>query len=265
MTSAPDGPTGNTQGTGELPKKSWFRRLNFWKLLSFAAVLVVIIYNLGELVRDLNIEQAIEKPSMFSVPKEITDRYSSCDYRFLIICEPQSKSEPSCDQLTPLQRADCIFANNAQPALALSSAAGGGWVPYIDWTSIPYANLLITAVVTLPRLPDAIVHMLVERWRQGSLEFSLGLVFVLAYFTLVIVTLRSKSSASLLIFAAAVVFGPYVVGGIFWLLQQAFAGAAYTVTELASFLITTIGLPACLVICIKHDVGTLAKIVGAAP
>ena len=96
----------------------------------------------------------------------------------------------------------------------------------------------------------------------GLTGISLGLVFVFAYITLMVVTLRRSFPANLLFFAGAVVIVPHAVCGVFWVLQQMTADAAAYITAMGSFMVTAIGLPTCLMICIKHDVGTATKMIG---
>jgi hypothetical protein len=128
--------------------------------------------------------------------------------------------------------------------------------------SIPYLTTIIYAAEMLPRLPDAIHHMLKLRWGLGHLEFSMGVVFTLAYITLIVLALRSKSNLKFLYFVLGIVYGPYLILGIFWILQHALLGAASGVSATAAFLISLLGVPGCLLTCIGHESESLVKAVG---
>jgi hypothetical protein len=222
--------------------------------VTLAALVLVIVYNIGELLTTTGVDKLAKDQSMFSIPTEMSDRYNFCDYRFLFFCEPKSNSIPAaCLALTGVARATCILTDNGQAGSAPSQAPG--------WTSIPIVKLVVGAVVILPRLPDATIHMLQSRWARGRLEFSLGLVFVFAYITLMVVALRQESSTKLWAFAAVVVAGPYLVIGIFWLFQHALAGASAGAEKFAAFMVASLGLPACLLVCIKHDAASLGKVI----
>ena len=223
-------------------------------LVTLAALVLVIVYNIGELLRTPGVDELAKNQSMFSIPTEMSDRYNSCDYRYLFFCEPKSTSIPAaCVALTGLARATCILTDNGQAGSAPPQAP--------SWTSIPVVKVVVGAVVILPRLPDATIHMLQKRWARGRLEFSLGLVFVFVYVTLMVVALRQESSTKLWAFAAVVVAGPYLVIGIFWLFQHALAGASAGAEKFAAFMVASLGLPACLLVCIKHDAASLAKVI----
>jgi hypothetical protein len=227
-----------------------------WRIPHMVTLVVlafVIIYNIGELLQTPKVEEVVKDQSMFAIPSEMSDRYNSCDYQYLFFCGPPASSVPAgCEALAGLQRATCILTNNGK--------AGSAPHRVPSWTAIPVVNVLIAAVVILPRLPDATIHMLRTRWQRGSLEFSLGLVFVIAYVTLMVVALRQEDSTNIWMFAAVVVGGPYLIIGVFWLLQHALAGASAGTEKFAAFMVSSFALPGCLLICIKHDAESLLKI-----
>ena len=227
-----------------------------WRIPHIVTLVVlafVILYNIGELLQTPKVEEVVKDQSLFAIPSEMFARYNSCDYQYLFFCGPQASSVPAgCEALTGLQRASCILTDNGKAGSAPRRAP--------TWTAIPVVNVLIAAAVILPRLPDATIHMLRTRWRRGSLEFSLGLVFVIAYVTLMVVALRQEDSTNIWMFAAVVVAGPYLIIGVFWLLQHALAGASAGTEKFAAFMVSSFALPGCLLVCIKHDAESLLKI-----
>jgi hypothetical protein len=126
---------------------------------------------------------------------------------------------------------------------------------------VPVLNVILAAAGMVPRLPDATLHMLGKRLRRGHLEFSLGMLFILGYITVMVVALRQQGPV-IWYFALAVVAGPWLVIGIFWILKHLLAGASYEAEKIATFFITAIGLPGCLMVCIHHDLESLGKILG---
>lgn len=250
---APD-PHGSDKAVTGPAKKSGFSSHSIHRIVTLGVLFVVLFYNLGELLKTPQVTEAATNQSMFSIPAEISDRYNSCDYKYLFFCEPKSTDAPGCENLTGIARSTCILTENGQ--------AGSGADHPSRWASVPFVNVIVAAAEILPRLPDAVIYMLRERWGRGSLEFSLGLVFVLAYVTLLVVALRQESPLNFWLFALAVVFGPYLMLGVFWLLQQALAGAAAETSKVAAILVSLIGLPGCLAVCIGHDFKSAVKVVG---
>jgi hypothetical protein len=254
MSQEPQDPHGNNQTVKEPTEKKGLASLSVHHIVTLVVLFIVIVYNLGELLKTQGVAEVAANQSMFSIPTEISDRYNSCDYKNLFFCEPKSTDVPGCENLVGVDRATCILTDNG---LAGTSADQPS-----RWASVPYVNVVLAAVEILPHLPDAVIHMLRERWDRGSLEFSLGLVFVFAYITLMVVALRQESPLNLWLFALAVVFGPYLMLGVFWLFQKALAGAAAKTTKVASMMVSTIGLPGCLAVCIRHDFKSAVKVVG---
>ena len=81
-----------------------------------------------------------------------------------------------------------------------------------------------------------------------------------SYVTLLVVMLRQESPQNLWMFAVMVVVGPYLILGAFWILQQLLAQVSFVTEKLATFFISTLGLPSCLLICLHHDTESLLKI-----
>jgi hypothetical protein len=254
MTQEPQDPHGNDEAVRAPVKKRGFFPLSIQHIVTLVVLFIVLFYNLGELLKTPGVADVATNQSMFSIPTEISDRYDSCDYKYLFFCEPKSTDVPGCDNATGLARSVCILTDNRQTGSAPDHSS--------RWVTLPYVGVLFAAAEILPRLPDAVIHMLRERWDRGSLEFSLGLVFVLGYVTLMVVALRQEIPANLWWFALMVVFGQYLMLGVFWLLQKALAGAAAETSKIAAILVSVLGLPGCLAICIKHDAESVAKAVG---
>jgi hypothetical protein len=244
-------PTENRGLAEESPHKRGFHCFHI--VLAFVVAAIVLLFDTGEFLKAVNVN-AVANPSMFSIPGEIFSRFDSCDYPYLFVCDmkPVDSECYRTNPRDPEERGVCVaVVNSFQPDVALSFAN--------RVASIPYLNMALYSVVMLPRLPDALLQMLQDRWAEGHLEFSLGVVFVAAYFTLLIVVLRGESSMKFLYFLAAVVYGPYLILGIFWLLQHALLGAAARVSTAASLLVTTFTLPACLLISLGHSAESFAR------
>ena len=228
--------------------------------MAIAALIFVMLFDMGELIKGVPIE-TIKDASMFAMPTELLERFDACDYKYLFFCDKKPNTR------------NCESGRIEGPAHELNGEipaappAESWWSKWLNgnagFSFLPWAKGMLMAAATLPRLPDAFVYILQCRWRRGHLEFALGVLFVFAYITLMVVTLRRRTLANLIFFSLVVVLGPYLVGAVFWLLQHALVGAASEVTATVGFLTTTLGLPACLVICMKHDAGTLTKLVRA--
>lgn len=230
------------------------RRFSISHIVTLVVLVLMILYNLGEFLKSPTVEEIARDKSMFAIPSEMSERYKSCDYKLLFYCEPKAEEIPeACKSLTGLARSGCILSNNGHFDPAPARASG--------LMSFPFIAIPAAAVITLPRMPDATIHVLRTRWNHGSIQFSLALVFVAAYVTLMVLALRSKEDAKLWIFATAVVVGPYLVIAAFSLLQHLLSGASATTEKFAAFMVSGLGLPACLLVCIRHDAESLLKTV----
>jgi hypothetical protein len=268
----------NTESTGPV-KKGGFPQLSLQHILTLVVLAIVIVYNIGEILRTPVVADVATNQSLFAISKEISDRYNVCEYKYLFFCEPKpAEVRPSCENLSGLARdlceqqahdthvprscenlraleeVFCIWTDNGRAEISPERH------PY--WASIPFIGIIYPAVEILPHLPDAVIYMLAERWKLGHLQFSLGLLFVSAYVTLMVVAFRLDNRMALVLFALAVVFGPYLLLGGFWLFQQALAEASAAANNIAAGVLAGLGLPTCLAICIKHDVGSVGKIIG---
>jgi hypothetical protein len=248
MSEDPRVPVDTSSRTGPTPKPQHYLHI----VLTAVAVCIVFIFDTGELVKSFKGAEA-KTSGMFSIPSQIFDEFKSCNYEYLFVCELKPGVAKCRSEAAGYDEQEVCISMATSPAFG-APAPATRW-----WESIPMLNVIAYAGVMLPRLPDALIQMLKERWSEGRLEFSLGVVFVLAYFALMVVALRSKSSANFWFFVLAVVYGPYLVIGVFWVLQQAFAGAAAGASALAAWLISAVGLPTCLLICVGHDAESVAK------
>jgi hypothetical protein len=228
-----------------------FFHSRIWRAATWLGLAVLMCYNIAELLKTTGVRNLASDRTMFSIPEEMSARYQSCDYQYLFFC-PRTKSAsvpPACANLTGLARSECILTDDGQAAGALRE------VPWF----VASVKMVLAAVVTVPRLPDATIHMVRDRWTRGPLAFSLGLVFVAVYITMMVVALRSKGPAQMWMFAFVVVAGPYLISGIFWLFQYALVGASLRAERFTAALAAGVGLPTCLAICINHDAGSLVK------
>jgi hypothetical protein len=221
--------------------------------LTIVVLVIAFVFDIGELLKQVNMK-TVANPSMFSIPSEITTRFKACNYNYLFFCELKPAAAPCVNvRLSESEEAVCI---------SVATAPENDGPPRLpSWISIPYLTTIIYAAELLPRLPDAIHHMLKLRWGLGHLEFSMGVVFTLAYITLIVLALRSKSNLKFLYFVLGIVYGPYLILGVFWLLQHALLGAAAGVSASAAFLISLLGVPGCLLTCIGHESESIVKAV----
>ena len=235
----------------ESGRRRGFLHSRSWKAVTWIGLAVLMCYNIAELLKTAGVRKLETDQSMFSIPEEMSARYQSCDYQYLFFCpHKKSASVPAaCANLAGLARSECILTDNGQ---------AGGAPREVPWF-VRSVKMVLAAVVTLPRLPDATIHMLLDRRTRGPLEFSLGLTFVAGYVTMMVVALRSKGPARMWMFAFVVVAGPYLMTGIVWLFQYALVGATLRAEQFTAALAAGVGLPTCLAICINHDAGSLVK------
>jgi hypothetical protein len=214
---------------------------------------IAIVTEIGELASMLK-PGAIANQSMFSIPSEITLRFTSCNYNFLFFCE-QKPGVENCEQKIrdEAEQEVCI-------ATVTSPSFNAAAVPTPKWQTIPYVNVVLYSFVMLPRLPDSIIHMLKKRWGHGPMEFWLGVFFVLAYIALVVVVLKGKSPMKFWYFVLAIVFGPYLVIGVFWILQHALLGASAGAQAVTAFILGIFGPPLCTAACLGHDLDMVAHV-----
>jgi hypothetical protein len=228
--------------------------LHYLKIgVTIVVLVIAFVFDVGELLKQVNLK-TVANPTMFSIPSEITTRFKACNYNYLFFCELKPAAAPCVNvRFSESEEEVCI---------SVATAPENDGPPRLpSWMSIPYLTTIIYAAEMLPRLPDAIHHMLKLRWGMGHLEFSMGVVFTLAYITLVVLVLRSKSKIKFLVFVLAIVYGPYLILGIFWLLQHALLGAASGISAGAAFLISLLGVPGCLLTCIGHEGESIMKTV----
>jgi hypothetical protein len=223
--------------------------------VSILSLLVILIFDGGEFVKQFNMK-TVANASMFSVPTEITTRFKMCNYKFLFFCELKPDVETCLNPKMTEDQRDLCIANVTSPPLG-APAEETPW-----WAQNSYLKVILYSAVMLPRLPSAINYMLEYRWGLGHMEFSMGVVFTLAYITLIVVALRNKSTVKFWYFVLAVVYGPYLILGIFWILQHALLDAAAAVGACAAAVVYILGVPGCLLICMRHETEALAKAVG---
>jgi hypothetical protein len=215
------------------------------------SLFVLTFYDLAEAQKDLRENPNVREASaaMFAVPNEIQDRYASCHYRYLVACDTTPPPVvlpdlPQCRGLDPVRKQECnLAADAATPAR-----------PGIDWSRVPLVGIALTAIETVPHIPDAMTHVLVSRWRRDKIEFSVGLFYAFAWIAMMVVALRQKYPDNLLFLAIVVLAGPYLLEAVFWLLKWTFHSESAFVQYIAGKIVGVIGTWSCAVLALTHDV-----------
>ncbi len=253
MSEESQGPSGKLSSNNAVTSKK--RGITISAFLTGAVFVISLLFNLSELVKFSKVE-SIKSVDMFAMPSEILDRYSACDYKFLFFCtlkseEPEVVPAP-CQNVTGAARVACEWSDTGD-------ATPHWWTTVL---SLPYVKIPILAVVTLPHLPDAIYHVLKDRWDRGRLDFSVGVFFVFGYLALMIVALRQKGSGTLWYFAVMVVFGPYLVAIVFWILQHSVGGSAGGIRVAADAVAGILGPTGCTMVATAEKVEWAGRIFG---
>jgi hypothetical protein len=252
MSEQPQRPIENLTSNAATTTK---RGISISAWLTGAVFVISLLFNLSDLVKFSNVE-SIKSVDMFAMPSEILDRYSACDYKFLFFCTLKSE-EPevvpsACQNETGAARVACEWSDTGD-------ATTHWWTGVL---SLPYVKIPILAVITLPHLPDAMHHVLKDRWDRSRLDFSVGVFFLFGYLALMIVALRQKSPGNLWYFAIMVVFGPYLVAIVFWLLQHAVGGSAGGVRVAAEAVAGILGPTGCTLIATAEKVEWAGRLFG---
>jgi hypothetical protein len=236
---------------------SWWHGLTLGKKLLVLSLPVLLLYDLNEVRKDLSENKSIEAASktVFAVPGEIEARYSSCYYYDLVVCSTTPPAEkqadlPQCKGLTGADKFACELQNTpAQPAR-------------FDWSRVPFVGFALTVLERVPRLPDAMKFVLVNRWRdkQTKVPFGVALFFVLAWLAMMVWSLRRKFPGNLALFGIAVLAGPYLIEAFFWLIHVALQTAALPVQWLAARVMVTFGNLFCAVFAVSHDVKGIGEV-----
>lgn len=233
------------------PSPRFWRRLHLGHWFLFGSLLVLTCYDLAEAQKDLRENPNVREASaaMFAVPNEIQDRYASCHYHYLVVCDMTPlpvvlPDLPQCRGLDPVRRQECNLAADAAEPTARS---------VIPWSRVPFVGIALTTIETVPRIPDALIHVLVSRWRRDKIEFSVGLFYAFAWIAMMAVSLRQKYPDNLLFLAIAVLAGPYLLEAAFWLLKAAFHGESAAVQYVSGQIVGFIGTWGCAVLAVTHD------------
>jgi hypothetical protein len=230
-------------------------RWSHW--LAAITLVLVAVYDAGELVKQIRKHEDATSTAMFSMPSDLDARYIDCDYHWLFSCTPRPGSPeyiaPGCENEVSWQQQTCTMA-----ALGKNINADDSTHSFLQ--SIPLVGIVVAAIVRATQIPGALRDVLKQRYADGSLQFTVGLFFALAWIALMAVALRAKSPENLLWFALVVVFGPYLLTGVFWLLQHAFDTAASGVDAAAAYILSVIGLPGCILMCTAHDAKEIAEL-----
>jgi hypothetical protein len=217
---------------------------------------IVAVYDFGELARIIQEHEAAGSESWFDITAELNYRYDHCDYHLLFFCRAASHEAvlnlPGCDRPDAATRFACTTEVDDRKFNFFTD-------PDAAWHSWPFVGMVGEAILTTPRIPDAVIYMLRTRWRKTRLDFGLGVFFALAWITLMVVALRAKE-IPFLWFALMVVLGPYLLMAFFWILQRMFGSLAPEVRFLAAYLINLIGVPGCVTVCCAHDFKEVAEI-----
>ena len=191
MSHPPQVPSGNKKTDAGPPAKRRVFSFTIRGLVAIAALIFVMLFDMGELIKGVPIE-TIKDASMFAMPTELLERFDACDYKYLFFCDKKPNTR------------NCVTGRIEGPAQELNGEIPAAPPPESWWSKkwlngnsgfafMPWAKGMLMAAVTLPvfltpSFPSCNV------WHRGHLEFALGVLFVFAYITLMIVTLRQKNT-----------------------------------------------------------------------
>jgi hypothetical protein len=188
--------------------------------------------------------QEVSEGDAFAPYDEFMGRLNACDhYDYLFVCRLKDEA-PLCDRVPISQRATCLLlAPEPGPKSVLGSGAlGNAWA----------------AIQLLPRLPDAAIFILTNRWQhKGTLDFLLGVLFVLVDLAIMIIALRQNAWA----FIVSIAFAPLATSALFWLIQHGISGMSDFVAWVLGWLIVIGGIPLMVAFSIKglHDAQSLRE------
>ncbi|MEW6437766.1 MAG: hypothetical protein AB1508_11450 [Pseudomonadota bacterium] len=183
------------EAAAEARKPSRLRQLLAitWVVLAF----FVAIYEGRDVIAairnvDLAAGKAIGSVSIVGLSDAFLDRFEQCQYQYLVFCQP--RPSPVCD----------VFCGEE------------GGLPVLAWDGLKI----------LPRLPDAIWHVLKTRFELGQFaEFVLTLIFVGLCVFGWIGALSDRSEygtlGSIFVFLISITFVPLVISLAFWTIQEA--------------------------------------------
>jgi hypothetical protein len=252
---------GETRPNGQGAGPSLFRLL--CSLAVLAAVAVVVVTDYGDL-RKLRSElpQAswsrpvhaaittnLRAPAVFDIGQQLSDRMRACDYRFFVLCQTRDSECRAAAAGSNLKAEACADIHGQRQ----NTPTGGAFAKTV-LAAPPIVGFFVASLELLARFPDAAFNMLSQRWADGPVAFWLGVFFVLFYVTLIVVSLRLPEPVRFFAFIGAVVFGLEITLWVFSLMIIPLADASDLVVTLAAAGVGALGVPACLLICIYHDV-----------
>jgi hypothetical protein len=209
------------------------------------ALVVVIVNGFGELVEKVrDFSRRTDAPNIsphpsadvFDMAGEFTSEFERCEYRYLVVCDDKESIVGARD-----------LARASEHASSTSII-----------TDVPQVAVVLAAFQMLPKLPDAAIHMLRDRWRRGPLEFWAGVLFVLVYVSLIVTTMARKWPWGLIVGSLVVLYGPYLTSALFWLLRY-LEQAAGALGPLFVYTVLALGVPACILITLTHDIHSLGE------
>jgi hypothetical protein len=163
-----------------------------WVVLAF----FVAIYEGRDVIAairnaDLSAGSAIGSVSIVGLSDAFLNRFEQCEYKYLVFC--QQRPYPACD----------VFCGEE------------GGLPVLAWDGLKI----------LPRLPDAIWHVLTTRFEQRQFtEFILTLIFVGLCVFGWIGALSDRSEygllGTILVFLVSITFVPLLISLAFWAVQE---------------------------------------------
>lgn len=195
------------------------RRSWLWPILTFAVMLIVVASDERDHLQhladfDKGAAAAVGSVSIYSLYTDYSDRIDSCDYKWLVVCEAKP------DQYSP-------FVTSAP------QESSGGIVTYVAG-----------AIVNLPKLPDATIHALIVRFRQGWAPFILSVTFLLLCIAFIIGALQEKNYLGAF-------FVPIFMLFAMWAIKHVFLLFAHGALLLLEALILVGGIPTLLAVSLK--------------
>src|SRR5271170_4277799 len=84
----------HTASAGSVRKGGFFYHLRFHHVVALVSIAFVVVFTSGEFLKTPLVAETSTNQSMFSIPAEISQRYDSCNYAYLFICENKSNDVP---------------------------------------------------------------------------------------------------------------------------------------------------------------------------
>jgi hypothetical protein len=234
---------GQTSPTEEAAKSPQPARKRAWlgPLLTFLVLLVAFLTNHQKALDTLKqidaaAAGAIGSLSIEQFAAEFTDRFASCDYAYLVICEPKPK--PACASYQPA-RTCYRYDQNLECTLEVPTFVA----PLCVDVSQPVESVMPKQLDILLHLPDAVLHVLWQRLQLGIVPFVLMFAFVVANLMIMGYALSNGIAQ----FWASILLAPLATSALFWLIKQLLIAMTLAVGLFLQAFIIIAGLPLLLI------------------